>query len=154
MKKSPNILLIVKSKYIRKKIFSFLTERKKLTISIYNKELQNNVDITIEDYKYASKRYKLIENDGKGKEFKLNTNILIFEGEYTNGIRNGNGKEYFDNGVVKFEGEYLNGTKNGKGKEYYDNGKIKFDGKYSEGKRLNGEGRKEYFNGILKFEGE
>ena len=149
----PNILSIVKSIYVTNEIFSFLTERKKLTIFIYNKELQNNLDITIEDYKYASKRYKLIEDDGKGKEFKLNTNILIFEGEYTNGIKNGNGKEYYDNGVVKFEGEYLNGIKNGEGKEYYDNGKIKFEGEYSNTEK-DGNGKEYYSNGKIKFEGK
>ena len=35
--------------------------------------------------------------------------MLEFEGEYLNGIRNGKGKEYYNNGELKFEGEYLNG---------------------------------------------
>ena len=34
---------------------------------------------------------------------------LIFEGEYLNGERNGKGKEYYDNGILKCEGKYLNG---------------------------------------------
>ena len=37
--------------------------------------------------------------------------ILIFEGEYLNGKRNGKGKEYNDNGQLIFEGEYLDGKK-------------------------------------------
>jgi len=36
---------------------------------------------------------------------------LIFEGEYLNGKRNGNGKEYYSNSNIKFEGEYLRGLK-------------------------------------------
>ena len=44
--------------------------------------------------------------------------ILKFEEEYLNGLRNGKGKEFYDNGILKFEGEYLNGERNGKGKEY------------------------------------
>ena len=36
--------------------------------------------------------------------------MLISEGEYLNGKRNGKGKEYYDNGDLKFEGEYLNGV--------------------------------------------
>ena len=49
---------------------------------------------------------------------------MVFEGEYLNGERNGNGKEYYDNKLV-FEGEYLNGERwNGKGKEYDENIKI------------------------------
>jgi len=44
---------------------------------------------------------------------------LIFEGDYLNGIRNGKGKEYFNNGTLIFEGKYLNNIKwNGKVKEY------------------------------------
>ena len=49
------------------------------------------------------------------KEYK--NDILIFEGEYLNGERNGKGKEYYDNGKLRYEGEYLNGIRNGKGKE-------------------------------------
>ena len=32
--------------------------------------------------------------------------------------------------IVIYEGEYLNGEKNGKGEEYYDNGKIKYNCEY------------------------
>ena len=31
--------------------------------------------------------------------------------EYLNGKRNGKGKEYDNNGLLKFEGEYLNGER-------------------------------------------
>jgi len=37
--------------------------------------------------------------------------ILLFEGEYVNGKRNGKGKEYNYDGSIKFEGDYLNGIK-------------------------------------------
>ena len=49
--------------------------------------------------------------NGKGyiKEYK--NNVLIYEGEYLNGERNGKGKEYNDNGKLIFEGEYLNGIR-------------------------------------------
>ena len=47
----------------------------------------------------------------------------MFEGEYLNSKRNGNGKEYDYKGNLIFEGEYLNGKRyNGKGKKYnYNN---------------------------------
>ena len=32
---------------------------------------------------------------------------LIFEGEYLNGLRNGKGKEYFKDNILRFEGDYL-----------------------------------------------
>ena len=68
--------------------------------------------------------------NGKGKEYD-NRGLLIFEGEYINGTRNGKGKEYFDNGKLKFEGEYHYGLRNGKGKEYFKNGELKFEGEYN-----------------------
>ena len=33
-----------------------------------------------------------------------------------NGIKNGKGKEYNNNGELLYEGEYLDGKRNGKGK--------------------------------------
>ena len=73
------------------------------------------------------------------KEYNYN-GILIFEGEYINGERNGKGKEYNYNGILIFEGEYLNGERNGKGKEYYNNGLLRFEGEYLKGKKWNGKG--------------
>ena len=48
--------------------------------------------------------------NGKVREYN-NDGILIFEGEYLNGIRNGKGKEYNENGELLFEGEYIHLTK-------------------------------------------
>ena len=41
---------------------------------------------------------------------------MKFEGEYFNGKRKGNEKEFYNNENLKFEGEYFNGIQwNGKG---------------------------------------
>ena len=112
----------IKSPYILKKVFSFIDEKRKLNMIIYNKELQKKLGIDIEEYKKKSGKYKIGEKNGKGKEYILNTDKLIFEGEYLNGKRNGKGKEYNRFGELIFEGEYLNGERNGKGKEYNKNG--------------------------------
>ena len=40
----------------------------------------------------------------KGKEYYYDK--LIYEGEYLNGERNGNGKDYNDYGKLIYEGEY------------------------------------------------
>ena len=101
----------IKSLYILKDIFSFLSKEQKLKIIIYNKELQNKLYINIEDYKKLRGRYREGERNGKGKEYDISTNNMIFEGEYLNGKRNGKGKEYDGNGNLIFEGEYLNGEK-------------------------------------------
>jgi len=79
----------IKSSYNIKRIFSFLYEKQKLKMIVYNKEFQKMCSIDIKDYKKLSGKYKIGEKEGKGKEYIINTNILIFEGEYKNGIRNG-----------------------------------------------------------------
>ena len=56
----------------------------------------------------------------------MDSNNLIFEGEFLNGVRNGKGKEYYKEGKIKFDRKYLNGKRNGKGKEYYRNGELAF----------------------------
>ena len=44
----------VKSKYIKKGIFDSINEKLKLDIIIYNKYLQKELEINIEDYKRVS----------------------------------------------------------------------------------------------------
>jgi antitoxin component YwqK of YwqJK toxin-antitoxin module len=133
-----------------------LNTKQKLDIIIYNKQLQEKIEVNIEDYKKISGKYKIAQRTGKGVEFILNTNKLIFEGEYLNGKRNEKGKEYYKNSKLgkrngkgkeyryfrqlKFEGKYLNGKKSGKGKEYNQNKQIKFEGEYLYGLR-NGKGK-------------
>ena len=127
IKSEKNIGKSIESLYILKDIISFLSTKQKLEIIIYNKDLQNKLDINIGDYKRISNRYRVGERNGKGKEYNDN-NDLIFEGEYLNGKRNGKGKEYHYDGTLYFEGEYLNGKRNGKGKEYNSDGELEFEG--------------------------
>ncbi len=102
--KSKTNIRDIKCKYRRKEIFLFLEEKQKLNIIIYNKELKKELSVNIEDYKRSSGKYKIGEKDGIGKEYILNTNILVFEGEYLNGKRHGKGKEYNSDGKLKYEG--------------------------------------------------
>ena len=88
----------INSSFIIKYIFSFLPEKQKLNIIIYNKQLQNLILVKIKNYKKISGKYKIGEKNGKGKEYLIDSNKLIFEGEYINGKRNGKGKEYHENG--------------------------------------------------------
>ena len=128
------MLLSIKSLDIINLIFSYVDEKRKLILILYNKKLQNKLDITINNYKNISKRYKIGERNGLGKEYYYYGD-LFYEGEYLNGKRSGKGKEYYKEGKLKFEGEYLNGERNGKGKEYNYDGKLKFEGEYLNGKR-------------------
>ena len=166
-----NLIEKVKSKYITFEIFSYLERILKLKIIKFNKKCQNLFGINIENYK-ERKIKRIMKKNGFGKEYTLDRNKLIFEGEFKNDKKNGKGKEYYEsNGKILFEGTYLNGKRHGKGIEYYSDGKIKFEGEYSNGYRKegngyskegksefilerNGEGREYYPNeGKLSFEG-
>ena len=141
----------IKSYFIIQNIFSFLLRENQLNMIKYNKGFQKMFSLELKDFKRTSNRYKIAEKNGKGKEYILNTSLIIFEGEYLNGKRNGKGKEYYDDGKLEFKGEYINGKRR-KGKEYYDDGKLEFEGEYLNGKRWKG---KEYYNNSeLEFEGE
>ena len=117
-----------------------MTEKIKLKTVKLNKSLQNKINIKLINYKIFSGRHAKKEN-GIVYEYDY-FNDLVFEGEYSNGQRNGKGKEYdydyYEGNKLIFEGEYKNGMKNGKGKEYYLKGKIKFEGEYLNNKRWNG----------------
>ena len=78
-------LIDIKSNYILKKIFYNINIIMKLELIKYNKLLQKREGLELEDYKKKSGRIKRGGKNGKGTEFILYKNILIFEGEYLNG---------------------------------------------------------------------
>ena len=163
------MLANLKTDYFLKNIFSFINEEIKLKLIIYNKKIQNILDINIINYKFYSGKYIITENDGNVKIYNYKHDLL-YEGGYNNRKKNGKGKEYRDLSLY-FEGEFLNGKKwNGYGfcdgiKTFYlKNGKgyikdykiiygLQFEGEYINGER-NGKGKE--FNGKNKilFEGE
>ena len=168
MEKDKNKFNNIKSKYILQSIFNYLSSNLFLDLLSYNKDMQKKLEINIEEYKKVGNRIKIGGINGLGKEYKLNKNILLFEGEYKNGKKNGKGKEYYENGRIKFEGTYFKGKKlegngydssgnqvlkiekNGIGIEYYKNGRINFKGEYFNGRRWNGKGYN--FEGIEEYE--
>ena len=127
----------VKSSYFIRIIFSFIHEKQKLKLIKYNKSLQENMNISLINYKIFSRKYIIYEQNGKGKEYDYNGH-LIYEGEYLNGERNGKGIEYNLFGKLIFEGEYLYGKRNGKGKEYNDIDNLRFEGEYLDNERWKG----------------
>ena len=74
--------------------------------------------------------------------------MILFEGEYLNGEKNGKGKEYNHHGDLLFEGEYLNG-KEYNGKRYDPDGNMIY-----ELKEGNGYVKLYDVDGQLRFEGE
>ena len=94
------------------------------------------MNISINNYIHYQGKYIIYEEKGIGKEYDSNSNTdkLIFEGQYLNGIRNGKGIEYYYDKIL-YDGEYLNGKRNGKGKEYNRfSGNLIFEGEYLNGK--------------------
>ena len=133
-----NLIEAVKSKYNTKEIFSYLGQFLKLKLIKYNKKYQNLFGINIENYKKVSKKIRIMSKKGFCKEYTIDGNKLIFEGEYKNCKKNGKAKEYYESGEISFIGTYLNGKRHGKGIEYHYNGKIKFKGEYSNGYKIEG----------------
>ena len=100
----------IKSSFIIKKVFNCLDLTIKFNTIVYNKNLQKKLGLTINNFKRFSGRYKE-EKYGQIKEYDSYSHKLIFEGEYSNGKRNGRGKEYNEDCELIFIGEYLNGKK-------------------------------------------
>ena len=116
----------------------------------YNRNIQNKLNLSILDYKSFFGTYTIYEGDGINREYYGYNDQILFEGEYLNGQRNGNGTLYNEDGVIIFEGKFLNGRKHGKGKEYNDDGELIFDGEFTNNQRKRG---KEFVNGSLEYEG-
>ena len=128
----------IKSSFFIEKVLSNLKEKTKLEIIKYNKKLQKKINIDIFNYKIFSGKYIVYETKEKGKIINPYNGNLLFEGGILKGKRNGQGKEFDDEGRLKFEGEYLDEKRNGKGKEYYIyDGTLKCEGEYLKGKRWN-----------------
>ena len=145
-----NLSKSIKSNLIMKTIFSFVKPKKKLQLIKHSKTLQKKIFMSIEDYKkYTGLNIKKGRKDNI-KIFSYNTNILLFNGKYLNGKKNGKVKEYNKKGELIFEGEYLNGKKNGKGKEYYGHNHLIFEGEYLNDKIWNGKGYNYYSKIIMK----
>ena len=89
--------------------------------------------------------------NGQGIEYYKN-NKKRYEGSFISGNHHGYGKEYYDNEILRYEGEFRVNEYNGKGTEYDENGQKLYEGEFKNGK-YNGKG-KLFRNGKLKYEGD
>ena len=147
------MILNIVSKYILEFIFSLTEDKRRLEIIIYNKELQDKLNININHYKGLSQKKLIIDNNGIGKIYDIFSEEKYFEGEYLNKKKNGKGIE-FKFGRKIYEGEYKNGKRNGFGRLYneiYE--KPSHEGEFKDGKK-NGFGKEYDFKSCLRFEGE
>ena len=131
----------IKSYYFLRISFSYINDRIKLELVKYNKKMQSILDINLYIYQLFAGKYLVLDKKGKGEEYKINNNKLIFKGEYKNGKKHGKGEEFDTNGKLIFSGNYLNGKKNGKGKlidKYND--RFFFEGEFKDNKKWTGIG--------------
>ena len=87
---------------------------------------------------YWKKFFEIINGAGYIRDYDYSGKILLSEGPYSNGEKNGEQKDYYDNGNIQFEGQYINGKPNGHGKKYETNGNLRFEGDYINGIAWNG----------------
>ena len=69
----------------------------------------------------------------------------VYEGDFENGVREGQGIETFHTGE-RYVGSYVGDLRNGQGIAYYDNGNVKYMGRWVEG-RPDGNGTYVALNG-------
>ena len=112
-----------------KLIFSFLKTNSFLKIISFTKAIQSKLDITINNYKRASKFY-IKKEENITKIFSKDSNQLIFEGKFEKGQKI-EGKEY-QLGKIYFSGKYNQNSKY-KGTIFYKNGKRLFKGEFNKG---------------------
>ena len=73
-------------------------------------------------------------------------------GLFTNGIKNGIHKKWYENGQLEFELNLKNGKKDGLYKWWYENGQLEYELNLKNGE-LDGLGKSWYKNGQLSVEG-
>ena len=98
-------------------------------LMIKGKEMEN---IFYENGEYYIGQWLNNHKHGKGIIYYKNGNIM-YDGEYVNDKREGNGKYIYENGEY-YIGEWKNDLRHGKGIIYYKNGNIKYDGYWNNGK--------------------
>ena len=88
--------------------------------------------------------------EGYGKYYYLNGKY--YEGQFKNGLRNGNGKLYYSNGNIIYEGDFVNDKFEGNGKYIYEGGEY-YNGQWKEDKK-NGKGSLYAKNGNIIYVGD
>ena len=75
--------------------------------------------------------------------FAIGKKLPFYEGEFNNGLKHGEGIEYFKNGII-YSGKFINGKRNGKGIFIWPDG-DRYEGEFKDGLR-DGKGTYYYSN--------
>ena len=174
------MLQLIRAKDVLKWVFNCVHYKKKLKLIIYNKELQNQLDINKSHYEEISIKVLIIDENGIGKIKNKINDFVYFIGQYVNNKINGKGIEYqilstelskkgnknkknnfkkedeinsnyYRN--YKFKEGIMKGIINDNGKEYMYEIKVKFEGEFKDGIK-NGKGKEYDLNDNVLFDGE
>ena len=119
---------------------SNISELVKLSLSkkIILKKGLNAKIWNLNEYEYTGTVNKDDRFDGYGilKYLDKSTDIIKYQGDFINGLKNGNGKETYQNDDI-YIGNFKNGMKNGNGKLYSKDGTIKYSGLWSNNEATN-----------------
>ena len=88
--------------------------------------------------------------EGEGKEYD-EAGLLCYEGAFRSGLRDGTGSAYVD-GVLVYTGGYAEGLRSGEGK-LYEGGKLSYEGQF-QADAASGEGTSYYPNGQIAYRGQ
>ena len=129
-------------------IYEYITNLKNQMAKM-NKNINN---INIQEIKYGNKRYvgEVVNGLREGKGIVYFNDGHRYEGDFKNNKAERKGIEYYNDGDI-YEGYYRNGKKEGKGIYYYNNGNI-YEGDFRNGLR-EGKGIMYYHNGD-RYEGD
>ena len=94
--------------------------------------------------------FKNDKREGNGKYIWENGEYYI--GQWLNGNKHGMGIIYYKDGNIKYEGDFVNGNAEGNGKYIYENGNY-YIGQWLNDK-FHGKGIKYYKNGNILYEGD
>jgi antitoxin component YwqK of YwqJK toxin-antitoxin module len=90
----------------------------------------------LNSYCYSGKVNELNEPHGYGTMIYFNNDkVISYDGEFVNGVKNGNGIEYYKNGEF-FTGFFLDGYKHGDGTMYLKSGAKKYVGNWENDKLI------------------
>lgn len=99
------------------------------------KEFKDNVIVMYDDfgkkvYEGGYKKNRMLNYPPEGQGRQFCDNVMIYNGEFKNGKREGHGCCYYMNRTLKYEGDWMNDKANGQGKFHNEEGMLIAEGDF------------------------